>query len=219
MGITLFTSWWQVFLHPGTPIFRDALGHKSNLRTWAGVGAGAVLGLSLSWLAHLLSGQPPQTFMGIASLWVAPGTPPPFSSWTVIAPVGVILGFFDFEIVLFIFARLLGGKGSFGAQAYAQSLFYAPLAVIQQVFAVTPVVGRPLFFLLAAYSLLPTTTSLKAVHGYSTWRAVLTWLLPILLNVVVVYMIVMLLISNAARENALLESARVAGNLVLFAPE
>jgi hypothetical protein len=93
---------------------------------------------------------------------------------------------------------LLGGKGSFGAQAYAQSLFYAPLAVVQQVFAVTPIIGRPLFFLLAVYSLLPTTTSLKAAHGYSTVRAVITWLLPILLNVVVVYVVVMLLIANAS---------------------
>jgi hypothetical protein len=163
------------------------------------VAAGAWLGFSLSWLVHLFFGQPTQAFMGIASIWVSAGTPPPFSSWIVIAPVGVILGFFNFEIVLFIFARLLGGKGSFGAQAYAQSLFYAPLAVIQQVFAVIPIVGRPLFFLLAVFSLLPTTTSLKAVHGYSTRRAVLTWLMPILLNVVVVYVVVMLLISNAAR--------------------
>lgn len=198
MGITLFKSWWKAFLHPCTPIFRDALGHKSILHTWVDVAAGALLGVSLSWLAHLLSGQPPQAFMGIASIWVAAGTPPPFSSWVAIALLGVILGFFDFEIVLFIFARLLGGKGSFGAQAYAQSLFYVPLAVIQQVFAVTPIFGRPLFFLLAAYSLLPTTTSLKATHGYSTWRAVLTWLMPILLNVVVVYVVVMLLISNVA---------------------
>jgi hypothetical protein len=137
--------------------------------------------------------------MGIASIWVSAGTPLPFSSWVVITLLGVILGFFDFEIVLFIFARLLGGKGSFGAQAYAQSLFYAPLAVIQQVFAMIPIVGRPLFFLLAAYSLLPTTTSLIAAHGYSTRRAVLTWLMPILLNVGVVYVVVMLLISNAAR--------------------
>jgi hypothetical protein len=131
--------------------------------------------------------------MGIASVWVAAGTQPPFGSWTVIALAGVILGFIDFEIVLFIFARLLGGKGSFGAQAYAQSLFYAPLAVVQQVFAVMPLVGRPLFILLAVYSLVPTTTSLKAAHGYSTLRAVLTWVLPILLNVIVVYVVVMLM--------------------------
>lgn len=197
--VALFRSWVTVFPRPWTPVFRDELLHKHNLHTWAGVAAGALLGLGLSYLTHLLFGQPPQTFMGLASIWVAAGTPAPFGSWAVIVPLGVILGFFNFEIVLFIFARLLGGKGTFGTQAYVQSLFYAPLAVIQQVLAVTPLVGRLLFILLAIYSLVPTTTSLKAAHGYSTWRAVTTWLMPILLNVVVVFVVVMVLISNAAR--------------------
>jgi len=137
--------------------------------------------------------------MGIASIWVATGTQPPFFSWTVIAAVGVILGFYDFQIVLFIFARLLRGQGSFAAQAYVQSLFYAPLAIVQQVFAVTPIIGRALFVLVAVMSLLPTTTSLKAAHGYSTIRAVITWVMPILLNVLVVFVVVLILMSNAAR--------------------
>lgn len=194
-----FESWWRVFLHPLTSVIQGELGKKSNTRTLIGIAAAAVIGLGLSWLVHLITGQSPQAYKGITSIWVAPDTLPPFASWTIIALLGVILGFFDFEIVLFIFARLLGGKGSFSAQSYAQSLFYAPLAVIQQVLAVTPVIGRPLFFLMAVYSLLPTTTSLKAAHGYSTWRAVITWLMPIVLNVVVVFVIVMELSSNAVR--------------------
>src|SRR5574337_395702 len=106
--VALFKSWLNVFPRPWTPIFRDELEHKSNLHTLVGVAAGALLGLGLSWLTHLLFGQPAQEFMGLASVWVSAGTRPPFSSWAVIVPVGVILGFFDFQIVLFIFARLLG---------------------------------------------------------------------------------------------------------------
>lgn len=198
-GLIGFKSWWNVFLNPWASTFRDELGHKSNFRTVAGVAAGALLGLGFSWLTHILSGQTTQGFMGIASIWVSSGSPPPLSSWVMISFLGVILGFFDFEIVLFIFARLLGGKGSFGAQSYAQSLFYAPLAVIQQVLVAIPIIGYPLFFLLAAYSLVPTTTSLKAAHGYSTWRAVITWLMPIVLNIVVVFAVAMLLSSNSER--------------------
>jgi hypothetical protein len=198
-GVALFKSWWSVFRHPWTPVFREELDHKSNIRTLIGVTAAALLGLGLSWLVHLLSGQLAQQYMGITSIWVDAGTQPPFSSWSLIALVGVILGFYDFEIVLFIFARLLGGKGSFGAQAYVQSLFYAPLAVFQQVLAVIPIVGRPLFFLFAIYSLVPTTSSLKAAHGYSTWRAIITWLMPILLNILVVFVMVMIFIANADR--------------------
>jgi len=117
--------------------------------------------------------------MGLASIWVRSGTSPPIGSWAAIVPLGVIVGFYDFEIVLFIVARLLGGKGSFGTQAYVQSLFYAPLAILQQVVVVTPTLARPLFALLAVCSLIPTTTSLKAAHGYSMLRAVLTWRPPL----------------------------------------
>jgi hypothetical protein len=104
----------------------------------------------------------------------------------------VVVGFYDFEIVLFIFARLLGGKGSFGRQTYLQSLFYAPLALVQQVLVMVPGFARLLFALVAVWSLIPTTTSLKAAHGYSTLRAVLTWASPIVLNIVVVLAVVML---------------------------
>lgn len=53
--------------------------------------------------------------------------------------------------------------------------------------------GRLLFALVAASSLIPTTTSLKAAHGYSSVRAVLTWVIPIVLNVLVVIGVVVML--------------------------
>jgi len=59
-------------------------------------------------------------------------------------------------------------------------------------------VGRAAFILVAVGSLIPTTTSLKAAHGYSTVRAALTWVIPIILNVVVVTAIV-LFVSLARR--------------------
>lgn len=130
--------------------------------------------------------------MGLASIWLESGTPPPFSTWALVVPCGVIYGFYTFEIVLFITARLLRGKGSFRRQTYLQSLFYVPLAIVQQVLATSPIGGHLLFGLVAAYSLIPTTTSLKAAHGFSTARAVMTWIIPILLNIVVSLAVVLL---------------------------
>jgi hypothetical protein len=74
-----------------------------------------------------------------------------------------------------------------------QSLFYGPLALVQQVVVVIPAAGGVLFALVALGSLLPTTTSLQAAHGYSSVRAVLTWVLPVILNIVVVVGVVVLL--------------------------
>lgn len=191
MIIGLATDWWKAFTRPWTPTFRDAISGKNNTKTFVGVALGAVLGLGLSWLTYLLVGSG-EEFMGLASIWVRSGTSAPFGNWIIFVPCATVYGFYTFEIVLYIVARLLGGKGSFGTQAYLQSLFYAPLALVQQVLAVIPVVGRPLFILVAAYSLLLTTTSLQAAHGYSALKAILTWVIPILLNVVVVTAVILL---------------------------
>jgi hypothetical protein len=55
-----------------------------------------------------------------------------------------------------------------------------------------PAVARVLFAVAALWSLIPTTTSLKAAHGYSMTRAVLTWAAPIVANVVVVAIVIVL---------------------------
>jgi hypothetical protein len=191
MITSLFASWRRVGVQPWVPIFADELRGKSNIKTFVGIAVAALLGLLASWVLHQLVGPSEGEFMGLASIWLKSGTPPPFASWAFIVPCGVILGFYDFEIVLFIVARLLGGKGSFGTRAYAQSLFYAPLAIVQQVLVITPVFARPLFALAAVCSLIPTTTSLKAAHGYSTLCAVLTWAAPIVLNVLAVMAVIM----------------------------
>jgi hypothetical protein len=188
----LTKAWWRVCSRPSTDTFRQAANGQSHVKTFAGVLVAAIFGAGLSWVAHRLLHDPRVEFMGLASAWVKTGTPAPVADWVVLVPLGVIYGFYTFQIVLFLFARILGGKGSFGAQSYVQSLFYGPLALVQQVVVVIPTAGRLLFALVAVSSLLPTTTSLKATHGYSSVRAVLTWVLPVILNVVVVVAVIVL---------------------------
>jgi len=187
----------NVSLHPWTSVFVEALNRKSHLLTFVSITIASLLGLGLSWIIHILTGQDPNEFKVLVSAWVDSTTQPPFFSWSIIIPLGVIFGFYDFQIVLFIFARLLKGNGSFGTQTYLQSLFYAPLVIIQQTLIVIPEIGFVLFILVAVYSLIPTTNSLKAAHGYSTLKAILTWLLPILLNIIIIYIVTMILISRS----------------------
>jgi len=197
MKLDFFNSWMNVSLHPWTSVFADELKHKSQIVTFVSITIASLLGLGLSWVIHTLTGQDPNEFKGLVSAWIDSTTQPPFLSWSTIIPLGVIVGFYDFQIVLFIFAWLLRGKGSFGTQAYLQSLFYAPLVIIQQTLIVIPKIGLILFILVAIYSLIPTTNSLKAAHGYSTIKAILTWLLPILLNIIIIYVVTMILISRS----------------------
>lgn len=192
MLLNLVSSWWQAVTRPAADTFRQLAEDQSHGKALAGVLIAAVLGLGLSWVIHRLLHDPGEEFMGLASIWLPKSTAAPIANWGVLVPLGIVYGFYTFEIVLFVFAWLLGGKGSFKTQSYTQSLFYGPLAVMQQVTAVIPNFGGLLFALVAAGSLIPTTTSLKAVHGYSTGRALLTWIFPIILNVLITIGIVAL---------------------------
>lgn len=196
MVISLTSAICRACVRPWTSTFEDIKRERGHGVTLVVIVTASLVGLGLSWLIHHFAGPPAGEFMGLAAVWVTKGTPAPFATWGVLVPVGVVYGFYTFEVVLFIFARLLKGRGSFGQQSYAQCLFYAPLAVVQQVLAVLPGVGLWPFGLVALYSLIPTTTSLKAVHGFSTIRAIWTWVLPILLNVIVSAVVVLLLYSQ-----------------------
>jgi len=90
--------------------------------------------------------------------------------------------------IYFLFARLFGGRGQFTQQAYLNSLYLVPfgfLAALGNFIGLIPILG---FFLSLGYALLIgvfqlviTVRSLKAVHDFSTGKAVATVLIPVLL--------------------------------------
>jgi hypothetical protein len=197
MFIKQIEAWKNVLLKPKKSVFVSYFPKKSNIMTFVSIVVAALLGLGLSWLIFLITGQNPDEFRGLVSAWVDNQVQPPFLNWSILIFLGTIVGFYDFQIVLFIFAWLLKGRGSFGTQSYLQSLFYAPLVIIQQAVIVVPIVGLILFGIVAIYSLVPTTNSLKAAHSFSTAKAILTWLLPIILNVIIIFIITAVLISRS----------------------
>jgi len=192
MLANLIASWGRVVLRPSTRVFRACGEDATHLRTLVGLVLGGGLGFVLSLGLGAALGATGSEYQGLAAAWVPHGTRAPWASWQVLVPLGILSGFYSSEAFLWVIARLLGGRGAFKVQAYMQSLFYAPLAIVQQILIGLPPAGRVAFALVAAYSLLPTTTSLKAAHGLSTARAVVTWLIPIILNVVITAVIIAL---------------------------
>lgn len=186
----LIRTWGRVAAHGwNVGAFADEGGGKGHLKACAGVVAGALVGLAVSVVLGEVTGASKEGFRGLASIYTSRARPP-VGSWLVVVPIGVVYGFYLFEVILWVAARRLGGRGSFGLQAYMQSLFYAPLSIAQQAAVQVPGTGRWLFFVLAVCSLWPTTTSLRAAHGYSTARAVTTWLIPVALNVAIVAVVI-----------------------------
>jgi len=105
----------------------------------------------------------------------------------IIAFLIIVIILFLFEsLVFFIMAKILGGKGDFSTHTYLISLITSPLVVLSLV-GLIPIMGWILYILIALDSLYPLTISLRESHGFSTARAILTWLIPSIVLILILW--------------------------------
>jgi hypothetical protein len=88
--------------------------------------------------------------------------------------------------IYYVFARLLGGKGNYTKQSYLIALYVAPLSIITAIILLIPTFGVWLSLLVTVYSLYLLTFALKEAHSYSTGRAVMTWLIPLSILLIII---------------------------------
>lgn len=93
------------------------------------------------------------------------------------------------SFILFISAKILQGNGSFTTQTYLISIFFAPLILIS-IFNLIPVLNFFTSIVIGIYSLYLLTLSLQETHEFSTLKAVLTWLIPGILFVILIVLFV-----------------------------
>ena len=118
----------------------------------------------------------------------------------VLIPIFAVIGEFILSAIYFVFAKLLGGKGTYAAQtnmlAYITSTFYlisAPATIIQIVPCLGAVVGGIIIFAGSIYQLYASYKTIKAVHQLSGIKAGLVIILPIILVVILAIIAVVLL--------------------------
>jgi hypothetical protein len=92
-----------------------------------------------------------------------------------------------FSAIVWIIARIFGGKGSYGAQLHMTSAPLALVLVINGILDFIPIVGIIISFLLQLYYLYPLTIAIKEVHKFSTLKAVALWLISYIIAVIVVF--------------------------------
>lgn len=109
-----------------------------------------------------------------------------------------LLGSFIGVGVLYVISKLLGGSGTASQQFYLYAIFSAPLMILIGLLSFVPFVGLIAFILLQLYSLYLLTLSLKEVHGFGTFKAVLVWLLPLFLVLVFVIFLVLVALLRPA---------------------
>jgi thioredoxin-like negative regulator of GroEL len=127
----------------------------------------------------------PLAVIGIALLCAAP-----------LNAVGLVINLSINAAIFNLAGRVLGGRGTFGGQLYAMTLFTAPLLVLGFVaftfayLAITLTQNPSLTLLLSCialplglYALYLNVLALKAAQGFGWGRAILAFLLPVLAGV------------------------------------
>lgn len=92
--------------------------------------------------------------------------------------VSVFISFFITVGIQYSLAKAFKGVGNFKQQAYNQLLFYSPIAVINYVLGIIPILGFFLAFALSIYQIVLNVFSIMATHRLSGGKATAVVLIP-----------------------------------------
>jgi len=104
-----------------------------------------------------------------------------------------VIGYYIGQAILWIFAKLFGGKGNLTLQANLLATFVAPLTVVTSILGLIPAVGWILNFLVWLYELVLLTFGLQVAHDYTRGKAVLTWLVPLIILLILLLILFLIL--------------------------
>ncbi len=101
-----------------------------------------------------------------------------FVASLILTPIIGLISWIVGSGIVYVFALIFGGKGSFERQSYLIALYTAPVMIITAVIGLVPVAGAFINFLIGLYTLYLLTVALKLIHRFSIGKAVLSWLVP-----------------------------------------
>ena len=169
----MLKNYWMALTHPSTATFEQLKASVKTSHTLIGlIVAGLIaglIGLAQALLKTILSGGGVETLVatmigGVIGL--------------VLSPIIVLGVYYIGQAIVWVIAKLFGGKGGLGLQASLNATFAVPLGIIGVILGAIPFIpfiGQVLSALVNLYALFPLTLSLSVVHEYSKVKAFLTW--------------------------------------------
>jgi hypothetical protein len=170
----MFNEWIETLLSPGTAFPKMV----KNANLGAGIQhliVGYLMYGILTFIAATLFG----TMVGSA-LGMGFGTGSSIIATIIGIIIGIIFGLIAAGII-WVFAKLLGGTGSYGVQLHMTSAPLAFVLVLQGILSFIPFVGPMIGALISLYYLYPLTLAIKEAHNLSTLKALAAWVLPIII--------------------------------------
>ncbi|MCX6816132.1 MAG: Yip1 family protein [Candidatus Aenigmarchaeota archaeon] len=180
----LVGKWVEVFLHP-TRFFKKE--NKAKNLGYAVKGA-AVAGVITAVITLIAAGSEVQ----LSSLLGQYTWPIYIVGSLIIGSIGSILGLIIASFIFYIFARALGGKATYTSQTHTLMFPMAAVGIVSTIVALIPIIGWVLAALMAIYNLYLLTAALKNTHKYTIGKAILTWLIPVLIITVLILIVVAL---------------------------
>lgn len=196
MDLNFFNLWKEALIHP-KETFKKEKANASLLKAIRNVGiAGLISGLFLGLfysIILLLGGTSiffpnirDVNFLTLYSVTIL-----------ILLPIFCIILILFESLVYFIFAKILGGKGKYTQQIYLMSLYWAPILIISTIVLILEFLHIAIYaitaLVLLLYNLYLVTMALKETHEFSTIRAVLSWVIPlVILTIILISFIVFL---------------------------
>ena len=148
----------------------------------AGVIVGVITGIA-AWIGMATVGS----LLGTPGLTLGVGIGiAAFLSSVILTPIFAVIWWLIGSGILYIFAMIFGGKGSYTTQSYLIALYSAPLMILSAILVLIPIVGAIVNFLVMLYGLYLLTLALKQVHKVTTGKAVAIWFVPLVIVVIII---------------------------------
>ncbi len=203
---------WRNAVSAPRKTFGAELKHRHKLAQGA---MHIVIAAVISAIIIGLSGQAGQLYGWLAPL--SAGTTALFIVGLIVfAAILNTIGWLVWSGILYLIARALGGKGGYTGQSYLIAIYSAPLSILAAVvtallgawnpataLTAAAIIGTLIAAVIALYQLYLLTLALKLNHRYSTGRAVLTWLIPILVVLVIAALFVGFLVATLVAAQAI----------------
>ncbi len=172
----LARRWWEVVRHPSVATFDRQQAAASWTAVWLSLAPLAIV--DALGVVYVIYG--PDAATGYSSLPVGPKLHLP---QTPLLPLAALVGsfaqFFVFAGLLYLSARLFGGRGSFKTQAYLIALFWVPLMLASDLVDLMPGVGSAVGALVRVYALVLCPLALASAHRLPLKHAWGALLLPV----------------------------------------
>jgi len=191
----LLRRWHALLLNPSVAAFDRQRGSANWPTVWYSLlGLALVQSIvalfqraeSLYWNSLVSSSQVDQFLRDFGMRNINPLNP---GIGALLAFVNAFLGFFVMAGLVYLFARMLGGVGSFLEHSYLIALVYVPLQLIASVAGLIPMLGGLVGAAAIIYMVMLIVMAICATHRLNTGTAIVAAILPALLAGLLVVML------------------------------